>query len=95
MRLAGPVLNKNGLVVIGGDTALTESLIGKIRDMGVDAVQVAGPSWNLPPREEVRAELDRRFRKVETEPYMGVLKSLIAEHIESLYGEHGPEDTEK
>lgn len=95
MRLARPILNKNGLVIIREDTELTENLIGRIRDLGVDAVQVVGPSLDLPPMEETLAALDRRFKKVETAPHMDLLKRLIAEHIKSLYEEHGPEDTQK
>lgn len=95
MKLARPVLNKNGLIVIKENTELTEGLIGKIRDMGVDEVQVLGPSRSLPPKEETLTALDRRFKKVEGAPHMGLLKKLIAEHIESLYGEHGPQDAQE
>ncbi len=95
MRLTRPVLNENGLVMIGENTELTESLIGKIRDMGMDTVQVDGAPRDLPPRDEVFAQLDKRFKKVETQPHMDVLKRLIAEHIEDLYREHGPEDAQR
>jgi hypothetical protein len=95
MRLVRPVLNKNGLVMIGENTVLTESLIAKIQDMGVDAVRVEGASRSLPPKEEMLAQLDRRFRNVETQPHMGVLKRLIAEHIEGLFAKHGPEDAKE
>lgn len=95
MRLARPVLNKNGLVIIRENTELTESLIKKMRDIGVDEVQVVGASRDLPPIGEAFEALDRRFKKVETAPHMGRLKRLIAEHLESLYEEHGPEDAQE
>jgi hypothetical protein len=85
MRLIRPVLNKNGLVMIGENTELTENLIRKILDMDVDMVQVDGVAKELPPKEEALALLRNRFRKVETQPYMDVLKRLITEHIEGLY----------
>jgi hypothetical protein len=95
MTLSRPVLNKNGLIVIKENTELTESLIGKIRDMGVDEVHIQGHSTSLPPREEALAALERRFKGVEGAPHMGLLKKLITEHIESLYGEHGPQNAQE
>lgn len=95
MRLSRPVLNKAGLVVMGENTELTESLIGKIQELGIDKVSVVGPAWKLPPQEEMRAALDRRFEKVEGEPHMSLLKRIIAEHIESLYEEHRPQDAQR
>ena len=95
MKLTRPVLNKSGLVMIGENVVLTESLIAKIRDMDMDAVQVEGTSRGLPPKEEMLAQLDRRFRNVETQPHMGEIKRLIAEHIEGLCADHGPEVAKK
>jgi hypothetical protein len=93
MRLAKPVVNKSGLTMIGEETELTTSLIDKIRMLDVESVYVHGAANALPPRDEVLAELDRRVRKVEFQPFMSVIKAAISEHIESLYKEHGPEDT--
>jgi len=31
-------------------------------------------------------DLDRRFKNVENEPYMDVIKQVLREHIEGLYG---------
>jgi len=93
MRLAKPVVNKNGLVMIGEETELTTSLIDKIQTLDVESIYVHGAVNALPSRGEVLAELDRRFRKVESQPFMAVIKAAISEHIESLYREHGPEDT--
>lgn len=92
MKLTRPVLNKGGLVMIGENTELTEGLIEKIREMDVGSVYVHGTSRELPPRDELLAQLDKRFSKVEEMPYMGTLKKVISEHIESLYEDHGSED---
>ncbi len=94
MKLARPVLNDRGLVLIGEETELSDSLIEKIRQLEVGAVYVYGSSKVLPPREEALADLERRFRKVESEPHMALLKSVISNHIKSLYEEHGSEDSE-
>ena len=85
MKLERPVMNKNGLMMIGADTELTEVLIEKIRKMDIQVVYVHGASKALPPREEALAQLERRFRNVEGAPHMDVIKKLLREHIEGLY----------
>lgn len=92
MKLAEPLVNKEGLVLIGENTELTEALIEKIREMDIQAIRVQGAPKVLPPKEEVLARLERRFRNVETIAHMDVLKRLLTEHIEGLYEEHGSED---
>jgi hypothetical protein len=37
------------------------------------------------PKEEMLANLDQRFKHVENEPYMDVIKLVLQEHIEGLY----------
>lgn len=95
MKLERPVANKNGLMMIGADTELTGILIEKIQKMDILAVYVHGESKALPPREELLAQLDGRFRNVETAPHMDVIKKLLREHIEGLYEAHGSENSEK
>ncbi|OPY70619.1 MAG: hypothetical protein A4E57_00462 [Syntrophorhabdaceae bacterium PtaU1.Bin034] len=92
MKLERPVLNKNGLVMLGQNTELTSSLIDKIRDMEVSSVYVQGGARNLPPKQELLGRLHDRFKNVENMPYMGVLKRLLIEHIEGLYEDHGSEN---
>ncbi len=94
MKLAKPVMNEGGFVMIGEDVVLTETLIGKIQGMGLDGVYIHGASRVLPPKEEMLADLERRFRNVEAMPHMGLLKKVIADHIEGLYEEHGSEDSQ-
>jgi hypothetical protein len=90
--LLRPVINKNGLILIAEGTELTESLIDKIRNMEVDSVYVRGAKRVLPNREEVLADLDRRFSKTESEPFMSLIKNAISHHIMSLYEENGSKD---
>jgi len=92
MKLARPVLNDGGFVMIGEDVELTDVLIAKIQGMGVDSVYVHGSSTVRAPKEEVLAGLDERFRNVEAKPHMGLLKKVISDHIEGLYEESGPSD---
>jgi hypothetical protein len=50
MRLARPVINKDGLVMIGEDTELTDSLVDKIRRMDVDSIYVLHGVFQKPDR---------------------------------------------
>jgi len=84
MKLARPVIIGN-MVLIGKDIELTETLIKKIHDMGINGVYIDGPSQQSISKDEALAQLDRRFKKVEDKPYMNVLKKLVKEHIEGLY----------
>ena len=84
MKLARPVIIGN-MILISKDIELTETLIKKIQDMGINGVYIDGPSQQSISKDEALAQLDRRFKKVEDKPYMNVLKKLVKEHIEGLY----------
>ncbi len=86
MKLAKPVENSSGMVLLGENTELTVELIDKIKGMGIDSVYIQGMSRPSMPIEVMLSELDERFKMVENEPHMDVLKKLFKEHIESLYG---------
>ena len=85
MKLAKPVENSSGMVLLGENTELTVELIDKIKDMGIDSVYIQGMSKPSVPIEVMLSDLDERFKTVENEPYMDVLKKVFKEHIESLY----------
>jgi hypothetical protein len=86
MKLAKPVTNKNGLVMLAEDTELTATLIDKISDLDIAGVFIQGMTQPDIPMEEMLAGLDKRFQNVENEPYMDVIKQALKEHIEGLYG---------
>jgi hypothetical protein len=86
MKLAKPVTNKNGLVMLAEDTELTAILIEKISDLDVAGVFIQGMTQPDIPMEEMLADLDKRFQNGENEPYMDVIKQALKEHIEGLYG---------
>lgn len=88
MKLARAVVNKNGTVMLGENTELTDVLIEKMEDMDITGVYIQGPSTTLPPKEQMLADLDERFRNVEAMPHMDVLKKLLVEHLGGLYEEH-------
>jgi hypothetical protein len=85
MKLAKPVENSSGMVLLGENTELTVELIDKIRDMGVDSVYIQGMSKPSLPIDIMLSQLDERFKMVEGEPHMDVLKKVLKEHIASLY----------
>jgi len=86
MKLAKPVTNRNGLVMLAEDTELTATLIDKISDLNIAGVFIQGMTQPDIPMEEMLAGLDKRFQCVENEPYMDVIKQALKEHIEGLYG---------
>lgn len=85
MKLARPLQNSSGMVLMAEGTELTEARISKIENMGVDSVYIDGPSRPARPREELLSALEERFRKVESNPHMAVIKKAVREHIEAMY----------
>jgi hypothetical protein len=85
MKLAKPIENSSGMVLLGENTELTVELIDKIKDTGIDSVYIQGMSKPSVPIEVMLSDLEGRFKAVENEPYMDVLKKVFIKHIESLY----------
>ena len=86
MKLAKPVTNQNGLVMLAEDTELTIALIEKINELDIGGVYIKGKTQPDIPKEEMLTGLNRRFKNVENEHYMDMIKQALKEHIESLYG---------
>jgi len=86
MKLARPLENSSGMVLMAEGTELTEARISKIENMGVDSVYIDGPTRPARPKEELLAALEERFRKVGGNPRMALLKKAVREHIEAMYG---------
>lgn len=85
MKLAKPVVNKAGMILLGEGTLITGVIIEKLNSMGVNSVYIEGSSKPQKTIEDVMLEIDERFRKTENEPYMYLLKRLLKKHIEGLY----------
>lgn len=85
MKLEKPVTNQNGLVILAENTELTATLIEKINDLDIGVVSIKGITQPDIPKEEMLAGLNKRFKNVENEPYMDVIKQILKEHIEGLY----------
>ena len=85
MKLAKPVMAKNGMVMLGDGTELTTAWIERIQDMGVTNIFVEGPPLQTISKEEALENLKTRFAPVEDKPYMSVIKKIVKEHIAGLY----------
>ena len=85
MRTAKPVVNNNGMVLLGENTELTAELIDRIRNMDVDGVHIHGSARPSRSLEDFIADVDSRFLNVEGDPLMDIIKRAIHSHVEGLY----------
>jgi hypothetical protein len=85
MKISKPVVNDAGMILLGEGTEITSALIAKLEKMNIASVNVEGSSAPDKSLEEMLTALDARFKKTENEPLMGMLKSILKEHIEGLY----------
>ncbi|MFO0751784.1 MAG: hypothetical protein U0411_00480 [Thermodesulfovibrionales bacterium] len=85
MKLAKPVVNESGMILLGEGTELTEAHIERLQNMTIGSVTVTGSAQSKKPKEEMLAALDARFSKTEGEPYMSFIKQVLAEQIEEAY----------
>ncbi len=83
MKIAKDVVNEAGMVIITAGKELTESLINKLLMMNIDFVYVEGQK-EMPPKEEIFEEIEKRFKKV-TDSYTLLIKKALKTHIEELY----------
>jgi hypothetical protein len=62
---------------------LTESLIERLKRMGVQTIAVEGHPVRMDgdrSPEEILLALDRRFKKVETDPLTAILKNIYRQY---------------
>ena len=82
MKLARPVQNEQGLVLVGAGTELTPGILARLQQMGISKLVVEGHPVDLPnegPRtpEELRAAYEERFSIVGDDPVLMNLKELL------------------
>ncbi len=83
MILAQDVINEAGMVIVPAGKELTDSLIAKLSRMNIDVIYIKGEK-NLPPKEEVFSELEKRFQKITDNPTL-LIKQAIKDHLEEMY----------
>ena len=85
MKIASPVRNKNGMILIPADTQLTEKHIQTIKSWGIQSVEVTGGASqgaddtsvvSMAPaaRAELKREIDEMFEGVLDNPVMRVIR---------------------
>lgn len=86
MRLAKPVLNKGGIVLLGEGTELTENWIRRIQDMDLgESVFIEGKAEMKVPLNEMISALEKRFHISKGNPYMELIKRATERHIREIY----------
>lgn len=85
MKLAKPIIAKNGMVMLGEGTELNEAWVERIRDMDLAFVFIDGAPVQAISKEEALNSLEKRFALVSDKPYMNIVKKAVMEHIEGLY----------
>jgi hypothetical protein len=85
MKLAKPIVNDSGMVLLPQGTVLTDAHIRRIENMDLTAVSIEGGNEERKPKEVVLAEIDARFSQCEHVQLMQMLKHVLKEHIEELY----------
>ena len=77
MKLAKPVMAKNGMVMLGDGTELNETWIERIQDMEIASVFIDGPPIQAIPKEQALSDLEARFALVDGKPYMNPIKKIV------------------
>ncbi len=102
MVLEKPVTRANGMTLIGAGTELTESLIQRLENMGIESVIVRGSPLAATdgkgPYDEKIERLDYLFRQYEADPWMKKVKAALVGYyqnkamLESGTGQDAGED---
>jgi hypothetical protein len=82
--------NPNGPPICGKGVELTDSLIERLKRMGVPTVTVQGrPVFVAGDRstDEILASFDSRFRKIGDDPLTGKLKKIYRNYLVKTLGE--------
>jgi len=82
--------NPNGPPICGKGVELTETLIERLRNMGIQSITVEGhPIWLEGDKtlDELLEDLDKRFRRVADDPLTGKLKEVYRNYLIRSQGE--------
>ena len=86
MRLAKPIISNNGRVLCGEGTELSDSLISRLENLGVEGVTVEGFPVSMPGAEEkstedLIAELEERFKRVHSDNILMKIKEIFKKQL--------------
>jgi hypothetical protein len=90
-RLARPITNASGVVLIQAGAELTPALLSRLESMGVDGVFVpaAAGAADLPPLEDALAEIEARFAGHDADEWMMALRDIVKAQLRDKYAAHG------
>ncbi|HUU50618.1 MAG TPA: hypothetical protein VMW81_06645 [Nitrospinota bacterium] len=86
MKLAKDVLTDNGRVLCGQGTELTDSLLLRLDNLGIESITVEGfpvpmPGEEVKPLEVLIEELEERFKMVTSEPLLMEIKEILKKQL--------------
>jgi hypothetical protein len=79
-----------GRILCGRGVSLTDSLIGRLRQMGIESVAVEGRPVKMEGEltiDDMLTALNRRFSRVADDPLMMKIKDMYRRQIERSMGE--------
>jgi hypothetical protein len=86
MKLAKDVLTDNGRVLCGQGTELTDSLLLRLDNLGIQSITVEGfpvpmPGEEVKPLEVLIEELEERFKMVTSDPVLMEIKEIFKKQL--------------
>ncbi len=80
--LAAALLNDEGSLILNRGTLLTESILNRLRRIGMDALPISTDSHTLAKeRQQLLDAVEERFQGTEANPFLQELKCLAREHL--------------
>ena len=99
MILAKPIINDKGMTLCAEGTALTESLIERLRVMNVTILAIKGHPLDMggadKTAEEKVMEMTGRFARLEGDPLMDSIRDAIAKAIRDQESEQQAEEAKE
>jgi hypothetical protein len=81
-KLVRPAVTRTGMVMVQPGTELTEAIIQRLQNLGIDSISVEGRvAGDAKPLDEALRELDERFAGHEQHAWMMQLKAIVARQL--------------
>jgi hypothetical protein len=80
--LAEPLLNTEGSLILNRGTLLTESILNRLRRIGIETLSISTDPHTLEKEnQELLNAVEERFKGMENNPFLQELKRLALEHL--------------
>lgn len=81
-KLRRPAATRAGMIMVQPGTELTAAIIDRLRNLGIDSVFVEGSGRGTEKSpEEIRREIQERFRGHEHDAWMMELKEIVLKRV--------------